>query len=153
MKKLDLKKWFENEVKNLENDCDFICEGYINEITDLICKKLYSKKWSQKKFANEMEVSEAYITKMLKGNNNFTLKTLAKISTVLDIKIKFDFMDKNIFANKNNFENQIPNLLNENDLKKIIDLNNLKKENAYFNTVDNNQKKNIEERDLEKFMG
>lgn len=42
---------------------------------------------SQKKLADEMGVSPQYINKMLKGQENLTLETIAKIEDILDISI------------------------------------------------------------------
>ncbi|MFA7577204.1 MAG: helix-turn-helix transcriptional regulator, partial [Candidatus Muiribacteriota bacterium] len=107
---------------------------YVIKITEIICKKLREKKWTQKKLAQEMNVSEAYIAKMLNGNNNFTFSTLAKISSVLGIELKFDYVDLN--------KDEIPEIdlsyINNKEMKKILYLhkNNEKefdKNKSFFN--------------------
>ncbi|MDF1573165.1 MAG: helix-turn-helix transcriptional regulator [Bacteroidales bacterium] len=42
---------------------------------------------TQKKLADEMNVSPQYINKVLKGKENLTLETISKIEKVLDIRI------------------------------------------------------------------
>jgi transcriptional regulator with XRE-family HTH domain len=43
---------------------------------------------SGKTLAERMEVSEAYVSKLLKGKNNFTLETLVKLARALDCRIE-----------------------------------------------------------------
>ncbi|MFA5479617.1 MAG: helix-turn-helix transcriptional regulator [Candidatus Muiribacteriota bacterium] len=134
MKKDNFQQWFDNQFKELQKDSVFLKEGYVIKITEIICKKLREKKWTQKKLAQEMNVSEAYIAKMLNGNNNFTFSTLAKISSVLGIELKFDYVDLN--------KDEIPEIdlsyINNKEMKKILYLhkNNEKefdKNKSFFN--------------------
>ena len=134
MKKDSFQQWFDNQFKELQKDSVFLKEGYVIKITEIICKKLREKKWTQKKLAQEMNVSEAYIAKMLNGNNNFTFSTLAKISSVLGIELKFDYVDLN--------KDEIPEIdlsyINNKEMKKILYLhkNNEKefdKNKSFFN--------------------
>lgn len=43
---------------------------------------------SGKSLAERMEVSEAYVSKLLKGKTNFTLETLVKLARALDCRIE-----------------------------------------------------------------
>jgi transcriptional regulator with XRE-family HTH domain len=42
---------------------------------------------TQKELAVQMSVSQKYVSKMLKGRENFSLETLAKIEDILHINI------------------------------------------------------------------
>ena len=48
---------------------------------------LSDKGLKQKDLADKMGKSEAEISKWLSGSHNFTLRSIAKIETVLDVKI------------------------------------------------------------------
>ena len=56
-------------------------------IADKIDSILKQKGMSQKTFAKEMGCSEAEVSRWCAGTHNFTLSTLAKISTALGIPI------------------------------------------------------------------
>ena len=53
------------------------------EIADKIYETLHRKGMSQKEFAHLAGTSEAAVSKWIGGGHNFTLATLAKISSVL----------------------------------------------------------------------
>lgn len=52
-------------------------------ISDKIAGLLSANKMSQKDLAKKMHKTEAEVSRWLSGTHNFTLSTLAKISTVL----------------------------------------------------------------------
>ena len=56
-------------------------------IADKIDKILQRKGMTQKEFAKRMNKTEAEVSRWLSGTHNFTLKTLAKITSVLEEKI------------------------------------------------------------------
>ena len=57
------------------------------DIASRIDALLVEKGLSQKEFADMMGKRESEVSKWLKGTHNFTLRTLAKISAVLDSPI------------------------------------------------------------------
>ncbi|MCS4238289.1 transcriptional regulator with XRE-family HTH domain [Myroides gitamensis] len=58
-----------------------------NKIAIVILTRLDELKWKQKDLAEKMEVSPQQVNKWVKGNENFTLDTLAKLSQVLGIEL------------------------------------------------------------------
>ena len=54
-------------------------------IADRIDARLHTLGMSQKEFARRLGTSEAAVSKWVGGGHNFTLSTLAKISTVLGV--------------------------------------------------------------------
>ncbi|MCX5905344.1 MAG: helix-turn-helix transcriptional regulator [Proteobacteria bacterium] len=49
---------------------------------------------NRKTLAEKLNVSKAYVTKLLRGNINFTLKTIISVANVLESDIQFDFIPK-----------------------------------------------------------
>ena len=95
---MSLKKWFTDKLEEFESDPEFILEGLLLEINEIILESLEKKGLSKKEFAEELNVSPAYVTKLLNGNPNLTLKSLIKIATVLDAKLYIGFEDiSNVF--------------------------------------------------------
>ena len=56
-------------------------------IADKIDAILKKKGMTQKEFARKMNKTEAEVSRWLSGTHNFTLKTIAKITAVLDENI------------------------------------------------------------------
>ena len=60
---------------------------YSQHIALLMQDKMDKMNLTQKELAVQMSVSQQYVSKMLKGHENFSLETLAKIEDILHINI------------------------------------------------------------------
>lgn len=58
-----------------------------NQIAFEILERLDVLNWKQVRLAEEMKVSPQQVNKWVKGNENFTLETLVKLSAVLGIEL------------------------------------------------------------------
>lgn len=58
-----------------------------NLIAFEILERLDELGWSQKKLAEKMDVYPQQVNKWVKGNENFTIDTLARLGEVLEIKL------------------------------------------------------------------
>jgi transcriptional regulator with XRE-family HTH domain len=56
----------------------------LNEIGDQIESMLMAKKLNQRELAKKIGVKESYISRILTGDQNLTIKTIAKIEAALD---------------------------------------------------------------------
>ena len=97
---MNIEKWFEDKIKFLKNDLDFKLEELILKITENICIRMEERKLSRIKLAKKLNVSPPAITKILKGNNNFTLKTLLSLANALEQDLKVEFVDSSIAIEK-----------------------------------------------------
>lgn len=77
---------FKNELEKVDNDVKIEIDLSF-QIADKISSILKSKGMSQKEFAEKMQKSEAEISRWVGGTHNFTIKTIAKISDVLEEQI------------------------------------------------------------------
>jgi transcriptional regulator with XRE-family HTH domain len=60
---------------------------FSNLIALEILERLDELGWSQKKLAEKMEVSPQQVNKWVKGNENFTVATLARLGEVLETEL------------------------------------------------------------------
>lgn len=60
---------------------------YSQEVAFSILEQLDQRNITQKAFAEKLNISPQLVSKWLKGNENFTLETIAKIETVLGIRL------------------------------------------------------------------
>lgn len=84
-------KWFNNIMKEVENDFDYRLERMILELTESICQRMGELPITRSQLASKLNVSPAAVTKILDGNSNFTLKTLLSLSDALDSNLKVEF--------------------------------------------------------------
>lgn len=70
---------------------DYRLEKVLFGLAEQICDLLEGQEVSRTDLARKMNVSPAYITKILNGNPNLTIKSLLKLSDALgqDLKIQF----------------------------------------------------------------
>ncbi len=91
MRKVD---WFEKEVEKYKDDIEFITESVILEFTESIVKRMEELSITRTELAKRLNVSKAFITKLLNGNPNLTIKTMVAISKALDCAIKIELHSK-----------------------------------------------------------
>ena len=82
---------FNTLLKKYENDPEYVAEGLFLQINEHIVKALQDQGLSRSALAQELGVSGAYVTKLLNGNENLTIRQLARIAAALksDVSISF----------------------------------------------------------------
>lgn len=89
-------KWGKSYAKRMakyEKDPKYIKVKYIDEFTEEVCRLMEEQNISRKQLAERMNTSPAYITKILRGNVNFTFETIAKIACALNADFRFSFCE------------------------------------------------------------
>ena len=76
-----------------------------------ILERLDELGWTQKALAEKMGVSPQYVNKIVRGSENFTLETLLKLQTILDIPILASyFKEKNQVLSTAIYPNEVENI-------------------------------------------
>lgn len=75
--------WVERKVAEWEVDPDFILEGVLLAVNERICELMQEKEISRAELARRLGKSRAYVTRLLNGQPNVTLKTLIQIAVAL----------------------------------------------------------------------
>jgi len=88
----DRAGWFKTLHDKYQHDPEYIAEGKILDITEKIVARMEELCISRADLAARLNVSKAYITKLLRGDVNFTLKTLIALAAALEADIAIDFM-------------------------------------------------------------
>lgn len=70
---------------------------YSMDISGAIYVRMEELGMSKRELAERMGVSPAQITKIIKGNQNMTLKTIAKLECALDMDITYGFRNPKPF--------------------------------------------------------
>ena len=74
----------EDYVDNLPEWKKIYHGKYRTELVTRISEILEEKDWNQSDLADELDCSDAYVSKLLSGNANITLKTVSKLEAALN---------------------------------------------------------------------
>jgi len=88
------ERLFKNLLQKYENTVDFRLEVLINDLTEKLCVRMKENGITRSELAEKMNVTPAAVTKILRGNNNFTLRTLLILSDAVDARMMIDILPK-----------------------------------------------------------
>ena len=77
-------KWKEEAKKRRENRRWL---GYSREIAMFLHDKMEELGWTQKALADKMDCSQQYISRILKGNENLSLETIARLEDAIGVNL------------------------------------------------------------------
>ena len=108
------QKVFAKLLADYEQDEEYRLDGLKVEIAEKIYLAMKNRHVSNAELARRLNKSRPYITKILQGNVNFTLETLAKIAQALDCEMNFDFnarRQQKIKPNRKSINQKVVNLV------------------------------------------
>lgn len=79
---------YDEWLKEVQQHDDYHAEGAILEFTEDLIRAMNRRGLTRTQLANKLGKKPAYITKMLGGENNFTLATMVKVARALDMELK-----------------------------------------------------------------
>jgi transcriptional regulator with XRE-family HTH domain len=88
---MEAKEWFKNQLDTYKNDAEYQTEMLQLKITEQILSIMNEKSITRTMLAEKMGCSNAYITKLLNGKENLTLRKLTEIASVLERSIEINF--------------------------------------------------------------
>jgi len=84
------KNWFEQLVDKHKETPEFLVEQKILGLTEKIVLRMEELGITRSALADRLNVSKPYITKLLRGDVNFTLKSVAELSQALESDFDID---------------------------------------------------------------
>lgn len=78
----------QNQSNSIRKTREWSEEGSIQIATELICRRMEKTGLSRSELATKLEVSELYVSKLLSGEHDMTLRTLGAIAWALGYEIK-----------------------------------------------------------------
>jgi transcriptional regulator with XRE-family HTH domain len=76
------------------DDPDYLYEGVVLELTEQIVARMKERGIRRSDLADRLGTSRAYVTKLLDGQDNMTLKTLARVANALEMKVDAKFIPR-----------------------------------------------------------
>jgi len=83
-------EWYQKTLDEVKGTLEYELEGVLIDVTEQMVLQLERKEMSRSDLARSLEVSSAYITKLLSGRPNMTVETLVKVFKALGCKIRFE---------------------------------------------------------------
>jgi DNA-binding phage protein len=83
LKKITTEEWVKDELEKYKDNIEYRLEEAILDFTEQICEQMEKQKITRAGLAERLGVSRAFITKLLNGNPNLTLKTMMNIVSAL----------------------------------------------------------------------
>ena len=89
-----MKTPFEEYLSDDENRRLFNQESLILEVTEVLCRYMDQKNISRSDLANKMGRSKGFVSQLLGGSRNLTLRTLADVAGALGCGLSIQLVDK-----------------------------------------------------------
>ena len=91
---MNADKWFKDELETVRKTFEYRLEKILIQLGEDICRLMRDQQISRAEVAERLGVSRAYVTKVLNGNPNLTIKTLLKLSDALGRELAIRFAPK-----------------------------------------------------------
>ena len=88
------KKTFENLYKEAERQDDYWIARRALDFTEDVVRVMTDMKVTRAELARSLGTSQAYITKLLRGDVNFTLGTMVRLARALDAEFRISLCRK-----------------------------------------------------------
>jgi len=91
---MKLEEKFDRWMNDAEKSEDFQVEKLILHFTEEVFAVMKARNLSQADLARKLDKSPAYVSKMLAGETNFTLRSLVRIARALDLRLQLGLVDR-----------------------------------------------------------
>ncbi len=92
------KTWLEKKFDLWAEDAEFLTEEKILDFTERVVLEMEKKEISRAKLATSLGKSKAFVTKLLKGDANMTIKTMVAVAQALGCNLHLDLYPKGFYA-------------------------------------------------------
>jgi DNA-binding Xre family transcriptional regulator len=86
------EKWFRERLDEFQDDLEFRTEEAILAFTEKVVAVMRERGMNRVALAQQLGVSKAFVTKLLNGNPNLTIKTMVAIADALECNLSVDIM-------------------------------------------------------------
>jgi len=97
---MKLEEKFDRWMNDAEKSEDFQVEKLILHFTEEVVSAMKVRNMSQADLARMLEKSPAYVSKMLAGETNFTLRSLVRIARALDLRLQLGLVERGVHTHR-----------------------------------------------------
>jgi len=87
---MNSEEWFKEKLERFKDDVDFLTEKAILDFTEQVVSRMEENGITRAELARRLNVSKVFITKLLNGNPNLTIKTMVSLARILDRDLKVE---------------------------------------------------------------
>jgi len=91
---MKMNKWFKDKLEKFKDDPVYITEGIVLELNEKIVLKMEELNINRTELAERLGVKKPFVTKLLNGNHNLTVKTMVSIAQALECELVLDICPK-----------------------------------------------------------
>jgi transcriptional regulator with XRE-family HTH domain len=91
---MKMEAWYKEKIEKFHDDVEFLTEKAILDFTEKIVNKMHKTGLSRVELAQKLGVSKPFVTKLLNGNPNMTIKTMVSIAHALECELNFELCPK-----------------------------------------------------------
>ncbi len=99
---------FQNMLDRSKKRDQFWVETAILEFTEEMAARMDQLKVTNSQLAERLNVNPAFVTKLLRGKNNFTIETMVKLSRALDAELRVHMQPAGTMSQWINFLKEKP---------------------------------------------
>jgi len=92
------KTWLEKKLDLWAEDAEFLTEEKILDFTERVVLEMEKKGISRAQLAASLGKSKAFVSKLLKGDANMTIKTMVAVAQALGCNLHLDLYPKGFYA-------------------------------------------------------
>ncbi len=83
--------WFSEALEKSRHTEEFQLESLLYTLTEEFHRRMKELGMTQRELARKLNVTDAYVSKLLSGNANMSLKTLVKLALALGLEVEISF--------------------------------------------------------------
>lgn len=99
----DLNERLAASLRELYESKEYLQEKLLIKFSEDLCEILQKQGLSFKAFADKLNVSKAYVSKIINGKPNLTLKSIADIAFVLNLWPEIHLSDRDSYFSRKEF--------------------------------------------------
>ena len=88
------KKTFTTKLNELADDATYLEEAAILDFTEAVVLAMKRRGITRSELAARLGKTPAYVTKLLSGSNNFTIRTMTQVAQALQFSLKVRLVSK-----------------------------------------------------------
>ena len=99
---MEAEQWFRDLLGADENDPDALTEDLVLDVTEQLYRRMQERGMRPSELAKRLGVSRAFVSQLLNGKSNMTLRTLVGVAFALSLRIRIEFQPKDATAKPEN---------------------------------------------------
>ena len=85
-----------NFLKRVRDSFQYRLAMVQNNLANILDKKIVASGLSKKDFSKKAGIKPSYLTRVLRGEQNLSLRTLVKLADAVDARVEISFPQKNV---------------------------------------------------------